>query len=225
MIERVLFFAACVAAYILAVVTRRKHRAPILLIAAAAVALLLLALGSSHRDAFRSAIGPFTYLLSPMTVALAAPLERARRDGHLDVARSGAVLAASALGAAALVIGVLAVMHAPWSLRATLAPRAATSALSVPTAEALGGSAPVASVVVALSGVAVALVGPWSLTRLKIESAAARGLALGAAGHLVATARAHEEGPTAGAASSFALVVHGVLTVLASFALRVAGLL
>jgi putative effector of murein hydrolase len=224
-IERALFLVACAAAYVLAFVARRRHRAPVLLVAAAAVAVLLLALGSSHRDAFRESIAPFTWLLSPMTVALAAPLERARREGHIDVAKSGALLAVSALGAASLIVGMVAAMGAPWRMRATLAPRAATSALSVPTAEALGGWGPVASVVVALSGVAIAMVGPRLLTMLKVRDPKARGLALGASGHLVATARAHEEGPIAGAASSFALVVHGVLTVLASFVLRLAGLL
>jgi putative effector of murein hydrolase len=78
---------------------------------------------------------------------------------------------------------------------------------------------------VALTGVAVAIIGPPILTLVKISDPRARGLALGAAGHLVATARAHEEGPIAGAASSFALVAHGVLTVLASFGLRLAGVL
>lgn len=214
-------FLGCALAYVLAFVTRRLHKLPVLLLAAAVVGVVLAALGPSMEGAFRQGIAPYAWLLGPMTVALAVPLSEASTDKDRAPLTFPTVLllGSAAIGAVTIVL-VSRWLGAQSQACASLAPRAATSALSVPTSEAMGGSASLTSVVVATSGVVVGLVGPSLLSFLGITHPTARGLALGASGHLVATARAWEEGRATGTASTFALIVHGLFTVGASFALH-----
>lgn len=217
-----LVFLGCAAAYAGAFVTRARHRMPVLLLAAAAVALVLVALGPGFEASFKRGIAPYSYLLGPMTVALAVPLAEASNERGKDarLAATSVLLSLSAVLSAVSIVMVARWLGASPTACASLAPRAATSALSVPASEALSGSASLTSVVVVTSGVVVGLVGPGLLTLIGVHRSSARGLALGASGHLVATSRAWEEGRETGTASTFALIVHGVLTVGASFLLH-----
>ena len=217
-----LAFLGCAAAYVVAYLTRRVHRLPVLLLAAAVVAVVLVLLGPTFEMPFREGIAPYSFLLGPMTVALAVPLAEAsaRKEQRAPLGFTTALLLGSAaIGAVTIVLVARSLGASPVAC-ASLAPRAATSALSVPTSEALAGSASLTSVIVATSGVVVGLVGPWLLSLLGVKSPTARGLALGASGHLVATARAWEESREAGTASTFALIVHGIFTVGVSFLLH-----
>jgi putative effector of murein hydrolase len=56
--------------------------------------------------------------------------------------------------------------------------------------------------------------GIWLLDRLNIADPRARGLALGVASHGIGTARALQEGETAGAFSGLAMGLNGVVTAL-----------
>ncbi len=217
-----LFFLGCAGAYAGAYVTRARHRLPVLLLAAAVVGVVLVVLGPGVEAAFRQGIAPYSYLLGPMTVALAIPLAEASEDGarKARIGFTGALLLLSTALSATSIVLVARWLGASATACASLAPRAATSALSVPTSEALAGSASLTSVVVVTSGVLVGLVGPALLSLLGVKNPAARGLALGASGHLVATARAWDESREAGSAATFALIVHGVLTVGVSFLLH-----
>lgn len=215
-----LFFVACAAAYALAYVMRARHRLPVLLLAAAAVAVVLVLLGPGFEQAFRQGIAPYAYLLGPMTVALAVPLADAESGERGRIGFFALLLLVSACVGAVSIVLLARWLGASPVACASLSPRAATSALSVPASEALSGSVSLTSVIVATSGVVVGLVGPALLSLVGVTNPTARGLALGASGHLVATARAWEESREAGTASTFALIVHGVLTVGASFLLH-----
>ncbi len=216
----VLFFVGCAVAYAVAYATRARHRLPVLLLAAAAVGVVLVVLGPGFEQAFKQGIAPYSYLLGPMTVALAVPLAESESGERGRLGFLSLVLLVSAVVGAGSIVLLSRWLGASDVACASLAPRAATSALSVPTSEAIGGSASLTSVVVATSGVLIGLVGPVILSAFGVRNPTARGLALGASGHLVATARAWEEGREAGTASTFALIVHGVLTVGTSFALH-----
>jgi len=63
-----------------------------------------------------------------------------------------------------------------------------------------------------LTGVLGAMVGPWVLTRMGIDAPAARGVALGTAGHGIATARALEESEVTGAFSGLAMGLNALAT-------------
>lgn len=222
-VASILWPTVATALYVGAAVTRSKHRLPPLLVAAAVLAAGLLVL-QADRETYRAAIRPFAWLLGPQVVALAVPLERERRRGGVPP-ESLPLLAGSALVGVLATLGTLRAFHAGKVVERTIAPRAATSALSIPTASALGGSPSLAALAVALSGLGVAVVGPWVLTRLGTRSPLARGLALGSAGHLAATASAYEESAETGAAASYALVVHGVLTTAVVWLLRACAVL
>ena len=75
-----------------------------------------------------------------------------------------------------------------------------------------------------LTGLFGAAVAPALLRRLKVTDPLAQGLAIGTSSHAAGTSRAVELGEIQGAASSLAIVVTGLLTVIAAPLLaRLAG--
>jgi len=173
---------------------------------------------------YREATRPLSWLVGPSVVALAYVLD-ARLDELRDRAR--AVLVSLTLGAVSGAFTAVLVARALGASRvvvASLAPKSATTAIAAPVAARLGGDASLAAVVVVLVGVVGALIGPALLRALGVRDRHAFGLAMGAAAHIVGTARAREEGAAEEGASAAAMVIHGVLTaVLAWVAVRVAG--
>ena len=67
-----------------------------------------------------------------------------------------------------------------------------------------------------LTGIFGAVIAPAFLKLLKITNPLAQGLAIGTSAHAAGTSRAVEIGEIQGAASSLAIVVTGLLTVIAS---------
>lgn len=173
---------------------------------------------------YREATRPLSWLVGPSVVALAYVL-----DARLDElrARARAVAASLSLGAVSGAFTAVLVARGLGASRvviASLAPKSATTAIAAPVAARLGGDPSLAAVVVVLVGVLGALIGPALLRALGVRDRHAFGLAMGAAAHIVGTARARDEGDTEEGASAAAMVVHGVLTALLAWvAVRVAG--
>lgn len=173
---------------------------------------------------YREATRPLSWLVGPSVVALAFVL-----DARLDELRARARAVAVSLSLGAVSGAFSAVLIARWLgasrvVVASLAPKSATTAIAAPVAARLGGDPSLAAVVVVLVGVLGALIGPGLLRALGVRERHAFGLAMGAAAHIVGTARAREEGDTEESASAAAMVIHGVLTALLAWvAVRVAG--
>lgn len=175
------------------------------------LALLLWATGIPYARYFEGA--QFIHvLLGPATVALAVPLYRAfgtLRRGWRGVALAlpAAVLVAS-LGA----IGLGLAFGAGEATIASLAPKSVTTPIAMGISERIGGLPSLTAVLVILTGLVGAVLGPPVLSALKVRDAAARGLALGAVAHGVGTARAFNESAKTGAYASLAMGLAGVLT-------------
>ncbi|MBB4265936.1 LrgB family protein [Roseospira visakhapatnamensis] len=176
-----------------------------------ALALVLRGTGISYERYFEGA--QFIHvLLGPATVALAVPLYRAlgtvrRQWRGLLVALPASVLVAS-LGAVALA-GALGAGEATL---ASVAPKAVTTPIAMGISERLGGLPSLTAVLVILTGILGAVLGPPLLSWLKVRDPRARGVALGAAAHGIGTARAFNESPETGAHASLAMGLAGVLT-------------
>ena len=81
-------------------------------------------------------------------------------------------------------------------------------------AEELGGFPAIAAAVIILTGVVGNVSAKCILRLFKITEPLAKGLGIGAASHAIGTSRAMEMGSQEGAASSLAIVVSGLLTIL-----------
>jgi len=177
----------------------------------AILALVLWGTGISYESYFQGA--QFIHvLLGPATVALAIPLYKAlgtarRQWRGLVVALPASVLVSS-LGA----VGLAWALGADHTVLASLAPKAVTTPIAMGISERLGGLPSLTAVLVILTGILGAVLGPPLLTWLGVRDPRARGVALGAASHGIGTARAFNESVEAGGLSGLAMGLAGVLT-------------
>jgi len=171
----------------------------------AGVITLLVTFGVAPTDYFES-VRILHYLLGTAVVALAVPLARnlARFTG--DWWMLAAALAAGSLTSAVVGMLVASELGAPAELVRSIAPKAATAAVSIEIARGIGGLPPVTACLTVVTGIVGAIMGPYGY------GPASRGLALGAASHGIATARAFAEGEATGCWASLAMGLNAVLT-------------
>jgi predicted murein hydrolase (TIGR00659 family) len=185
---------------------------PVLLAVLAVVACLSLT-GTPYRTYFEGA--QFVhFLLGPATVALAIPLYR-----QIETVRRSAWAIVASLVAGSCTAAASAVLIA-WGLGGTrdtlisLAPKSVTAPVAMGIAERLGGLPSLTAVIVILTGIFGAMIGPLILTRLGITDWRARGLAMGTVSHGIGTARALHVNAVAGAFAGLAMGVNALLTAL-----------
>lgn len=154
----------------------------------------------------------FSLLLGPATVALAIPLYReARRIAASAAMILPAVIAGSL---AAMVVALLAVrwLGGDEQLALSMAPKSATTPVSIAAAEAIGGIGSLAAVFTLCAGILGALLGPELLNLLRIRDPRLRGLGLGVGSHAIVTARLLREEPQAAAFAALALAITALVT-------------
>jgi predicted murein hydrolase (TIGR00659 family) len=154
------------------------------------------------------------FLLGPATVALAIPLYR-----QFDrVRRSALALLASILAgsftAAASAVGIAWVLGGSLDTLISLAPKSVTAPVAMGITEQLGGLPSLTAVLVILTGVLGAMLGPPLLNLMGIRDWAARGVAMGTASHGIGTARALQVNELAGAFSGLAMGLNALATAL-----------
>jgi len=179
--------------------------------AVVALTLVLWATGISYESYFEGA--QFIHvLLGPATVALAVPLYRALGTLRKSWRGVAVALPASVVVASVGAIGLGLAFGASEITVASLAPKAVTTPIAMGISERIGGLPSLTAVLVILTGIVGAVLGPPLLTALKVRDPRARGLALGAAAHGIGTARAFNESAETGAHASLAMGLAGVLT-------------
>jgi predicted murein hydrolase (TIGR00659 family) len=152
------------------------------------------------------------FWLGPATVALALPLHQ---EWHL-VRRAALPILTGVLAGAAVSIGsavlVTRMTGASRTLQLTMAPKAATTPVSIAVSGQVGGIPTLTAVLTILAGITGAVAGPWLLDRLRIHDLRARGIALGAVSHGVGTSRALQESRTEGAFSALSMALTALAT-------------
>jgi predicted murein hydrolase (TIGR00659 family) len=152
------------------------------------------------------------FLLGPATVALAIPLYRQFER----VRRSALALLLSLISGSLTAIGTAVGLG--WALGASretllsLAPKSVTAPVAMGITEQLGGLPSLTAVLVILTGILGAVIGPMVLNLLRIRDWRARGLALGTASHGIGTARALQVNELAGAFSGLAMGLNALAT-------------
>jgi predicted murein hydrolase (TIGR00659 family) len=185
---------------------------PVLMTVVALVTILVLT-GTSYQTYFEGA--QFVhFLLGPATVALAIPLyrqfERVRRSA-LSILAS--VLGGS-LAASVSAVGVVWLLGGSRETMISIAPKSVTAPVAMGISEQLGGLPSLTAVLVILTGILGAMLGPPLMNLLRIRSWPARGLAMGTASHGIGTARALQVNEVAGAFSGLAMGFNALATAL-----------
>lgn len=154
------------------------------------------------------------FLLGPATVALAVPLYR---QWH-RVRRSALAIAVSLL--AGSLTAIMSAVCVAWlaggstAVLASLAPKSVTAPVAMGIAEKLGGLPSLTAVLVIVTGILGAMLGPKLLDVTGVVDWRARGLAIGTASHGIGTARALQVNETAGAFSGLAMGLNALATAL-----------
>lgn len=181
------------------------------MIAVLVIVGILLSTGTTYEDYFDGA--QFVhFLLGPATVSLAIPLYR-----QFDKVRRSAfaVLASiitGSLTAMASALGVGYLLGASKDTLIALAPKSVTAPVAMGIVEQLGGLPSLTAVLVILTGIIGAMLGPIALNLLGLKDWQARGLALGTASHGIGTARALQVNEVAGAFSGLAMGLNALAT-------------
>jgi predicted murein hydrolase (TIGR00659 family) len=192
----------------------RSGRKPFLNPVLTAVVLLvgILTLTETPYPAYFEGAQFVHFLLGPATVALAIPLyrqfERVRRSA---LALLTSILCGS-LTAIGTAIGLGWALGASSETLLSLAPKSVTAPVAMGITEQLGGLPSLTAVLVILTGILGAVIGPLVLNLLRIRDWRARGLALGTASHGIGTARALQVNELAGAFSGLAMGLNALAT-------------
>lgn len=210
-----LWLAATLVAYLIGVAL---HRAggytallnPVLLAIMLLVALLGLT-GTPYRTYFDGAQF-IHFLLGPATVALALPLyEHAARVRRLFVPILAGLLAGS-LTAVVTAVALTRLLGGSLETVRSMAPKSVTTPIAMGIAEKIGGLPALTAVLVIMTGIVGAVLGPALLKLLRVRDDSVQGLAIGVAAHGIGTARAFQISGLAGAFAGLAMGLNALLT-------------
>lgn len=178
--------------------------------------LFLLLSGTDYEVYYQSGANLLEYLLTPATICLAIPLYR---QSLLLKKNAAAVAAGCISGVVAHMAGcvlMLLLFHLDGAEYITLLPKSITTAIGKSLSQELGGYPAITMATIMVTGLFGASAAPLLLKLFRVEEPLAQGLAIGTASHAAGTSKAVEIGEIQGAASSLAIVVTGLLTVLAA---------
>jgi len=181
------------------------------LIAVVVLVAILIVTDTSYATYFEGA--QFVhFLLGPATVALALPLYRQIERVRKSALAITVSLLAGSLTAIASAVGIAWAFGASDEILVSLAPKSVTAPVAMGISEQLGGLPSLTAVLVILTGILGAALGPLLLNLLRVKDMAARGLAIGTASHGIGTARALQVSEVAGAFSGLAMGLNALAT-------------
>lgn len=178
--------------------------------------ILALALAGIGVEDYRPAKTILNFLLGPASVALAVPVYKNRKTllDHALPALAGLVIGLAATTLAA--IAMVRVLRLPPMIFAAISVKSTTTPVAVEIARIIGADPALAAVLVILTGIIGATVGPTLLTLARVRDPLSRGLSLGTISHVFGTAQAATEGELQGAIAAIAIVVAAVFTAFAA---------
>ncbi|MFK7963261.1 MAG: LrgB family protein [Burkholderiaceae bacterium] len=185
---------------------------PVLVTVAIVVAFLLIT-ETDYAEYFEGAKF-IHFLLGPATVALAIPLYQQIsrvRQAALPILVS---IAVGSVTAAVTAVGIGYALGGSPDALMSLAPKSVTVPVAMGISEQLGGLPSLTAVMVLLTGITGAVLGPFVLNLLRVTDWTARGLAMGVAAHGIGTARAIQVNSVAGAFAGLAMGLNALITAL-----------
>lgn len=154
------------------------------------------------------------FLLGPATVALALPLHYEARLIRQAAPAILLGLVTGSLVSISVALWVTGALGGGHDLALSMAPKSATTPVSIALSAAFGGIPALTAVFTIVAGVVGAVAGPAVLSLLRFHDRRVRGLAIGATSHGIGTSRALEEHPTEGAFSGLGMGLNALATAL-----------
>ena len=153
-----------------------------------------------------------TFFLGPTIVSLAVPLYR-----HMDKLKRYFIPILSGIAVGSIIsissaVGLSLLFGLSRELLVSIAPKGVTGAIAMSLMDDYGGNKALAIAFVSLSGIAIYTLGAKVLDWARVKSPIARGVSLGTVGHASGTKLAFEMGEEAGAMSSLAIGLGGIIT-------------
>ena len=183
---------------------------PVLIAVVVLVSILLLT-GTTYDWYFEGA--QFVhFLLGPATVALAIPLYRQFETVKRSALAIFVSLLCGTLTAAGSAVAIAWALGAGKLSVISIAPKSVTAPIAMGIVEQFGGLPSLTAVLVILTGIVGAMLGPLVLDLLGIKDWQARGFAMGTASHGIGTARALQVNEVAGAFSGLAMGLNALAT-------------
>jgi len=189
---------------------RRSWLNPVLLSVLALVAVLVIT--DTSYDVYFEGAQFVHFMLGPATVALAIPLYRQWDSLKRHPVALTVSLLSGSLTAVLSAIFIAKIGGVTDQALISIAPKSVTTPVAMGISETLGGLPSLTAVVVILTGILGASVGPWLLDKLRITNPMAKGLAMGTASHGIGTGRAIYMGDVAAAFSGLAMGLNGLAT-------------
>ena len=152
------------------------------------------------------------FMLGPATVALAIPLYRQWSSLKRHPLALTVSLLSGSLTAAVSAILIAKLGGVSDQALISIAPKSVTTPVAMGISETLGGLPSLTAVVVILTGILGASIGPWLLDQLRVTNPMAKGLAMGTASHGIGTGRAIFMGDVAAAFAGLAMGLNGLAT-------------
>lgn len=186
-----------------------------LLLSVVIIILFLSATGIPY-ESYNEGASVLSLFVTPATVAMAIPLQK--NIGYLRRYRKpilGGIFAGVLLHGF-LVVALALLFQLNPELTATLIPKSVTTPIAVGIADSLGGYGSITIAIVILTGILGSVFAPALFKWLGITHPIAEGISLGTAAHAVGTSTAVQMGELQGAMASLALVITGLMTVVAA---------
>ena len=205
----------------------QRAKSPLLspfLFAMLTIIILLLAAKIPYSD-YEKGASVLSFFMGPAIVALAIPMYK-----QFDKLKANAlpILLGVTVGVLFSLTGgvfLSLLMGLSNELAISMAPKGATSAISLKLSETLGGNPAMTVTFVNISGIFIYTSGVQFLNLFKIKEPLPLGISLGTAAHAIGTKRAMELGDEEGAYASLGIGLAGVLTSLfMPFVLKLFGL-
>lgn len=201
-------------AYQAGVLLRQKVKSPLcnpILVAVILILLFLSATGMELR-VYQSGNSMLSWLLTPATVSLAVSMYEQFRILRKKALVILASVATGAISCILIVLGMCLLFRYAPEMTISILPKSVTTAIGVPLSQMAGGMAPITTAAIILTGITASVLGPALCEFFDLTDDISQGVAYGTAGHVVGTSKAMEKSALAGAASSFSLVIAGLLT-------------
>ena len=203
-----------IGAYQIGLFFQRKWKTPLcnpLLISVALIVAVMLVTGFSV-ETYQADMKIFSWLITPATVALAAPLYQQLQRLKKNLPAILAGVAAGAIAALGSVFALCALFGLDRQTTVSLLPKSITTAIGMVISGQNGGIEALTSLVIAFTGIVGCVTGPILCKLLKLDHPIAQGVAFGTSAHVIGTSKASELGSIQGAVSSLSLVTAGILT-------------
>lgn len=204
--------------YFIFFIVQKKTKITLLnpLLLSSIIIILILLLFKIDSNKYLSGTKFITFLIAPATVSLAIPLY----ENIPVIKKNWKLLLVSIFSGVtfhALLVGIIAItMKFSPELLASFLPKSVTTPIAIDISKSLGGIENLTVIMVVLTGILGATVGPLVFKVFNIKSKMAQGLSLGLSSHAVGTSKASELGEVEKSFSTIALILTGITTVLLS---------